>query len=236
MTNSSDERISALMDGELDEQMQPSAVDELLKKHRTRDTWARYHLISDTLRQSLPAGLDKQFSCRVMAALDAEPTVLAPPAPQVSSLTRRLAGLAVAASVAAVAVMGVQFMYQQDGQAPVGQLAQAPGATSPGAVSPSTVSSSAISPKNLSTNQTFARAAIRPNIQTVTQSMNSTTMSPSLAQQRPPHLKNRLHPNLNKYLLDHNQQTARAAVQGVMPYARIVADPNTYYIIIPAQK
>ena len=37
MTNSSDERISALMDGELDEQMQPSAVDELLKKHGAKE-------------------------------------------------------------------------------------------------------------------------------------------------------------------------------------------------------
>jgi len=230
MTNSSDERISALMDDELDEQMHHSAVDELLNKAEARDTWARYHLISDTLQQHMPAGMDKQFSSRVMSALDDEPTVLSPRTAQTSSMTQRLAGLAVAASVAAVAVMGVQFMYQQDGQAPTEQIAKTP-VTSP----PNTSSS-----HSLSTNQTLAQAAARQNIQTVTQSMSSTKMAPQfsqqLSQQQLANSTKRLHPNLNKYLVDHNQQTARAAVQGVMPYARIVAHPNARYIIIPVQK
>lgn len=225
MTNSSDERISALMDGELDEQMHHSAMDELLKKDEARDTWARYHLITDTLRQNLPTGMDRQFSSRVMSALDDEPTVLAPPTVKSSPLAQRLAGLAVAASVAAVAVMGVQFMYQQDDQVPAGQIAKAPSTSSP----------SALSPKNLSTNQALARAAVRQNVQTVTQSMNPTTMSPQYSQQQPSDALKRYHPNLNKYLVDHNQQTARAAVQGVMPYARIVAQPNVRYIVVPAQ-
>ena len=225
MTNASDERISALMDGELDEQTHRvganSAVDELLNKDESRQTWARYHLISDTLRQNLPTGMDKQFSSRVMAALDNEPTVLAPPTPQASPLARGLAGLAVAASVAAVAVMGVQFIYQQDVQAPVEQMAQA---------------AEPVSPNKLSTNQALAQAAARQNIQTVTQSMNPAAISPRLAQQHPSSSTKRFHPNLNKYLVDHNQQTARAAVQGVMPYARIVTQPNTRYIVIPVQK
>ena len=219
MTNSSDERISALMDGELDEQMQHSAMDELLNKTEARDTWARYHLISDTLRQHLPAGMDTQFSSRVMSALEDEPTILAPRTTQTSSMARRLSGLAVAASVAAVAVMGVQFMYQQDGQLPAEQMAQAP-----------------VSPTASVANKAFARAPIRQNIQTVTQSMNPTAMTPRLAQQQSPLTQKRFHPNLNKYLVDHNQLTARTAVQGVMPYARLVAQPNARYIIIPAQK
>ena len=221
MTNSSDERISALMDGELDEQMQHSAMDELLNKGEARDTWARYHLISDTLRQHLPVGMDKQFSSRVMSALDDEPTVLAPRTTQTSPMARRLSGLAVAASVAAVAVMGVQFMYQQDGQVPAEQIAQAP---------------TKVSPTASVANKAFARAPIRQNIQTVTQPMNPTPMTPRLAQQQSPLAQKRFHPNLNKYLVDHNQLTARTAVQGVMPYARLVAQPNARYIIIPAQK
>lgn len=230
MTNSSDERISALMDGELDESTRHDTADELLKKDEARHKWARYHLISDTLRQHLPAGMDKQFSSRVMAALDDEPTVLAPPTTQASPLVRRLAGFAVAASVAAVAITGVQFMYQQDGQMPVEQMAQAPNASS-SVASPS---------KTLSNSQSLARAAIRQNIQTVTQSANpmsnSTTSNPQLSQQRSPRTTKQFHPSLNKYLLDHNQQTARAAVQGVMPYARIVSQPNVRYIVIPVQK
>ena len=217
MTNSSDERISALMDGELDEQLHHSTADELLNKDEARETWSRYHLISDTLRQQLPNGIDNQFSSRVMAALDDEPTVLAPPAARTSTLTQRLAGLAVAASVAAVAVMGVQFIYQEDGQAPVEQIAKT-----------STTSLPNTSLANrVPTSQALAQAAARQNIQTVTQSMNPA--KPALPAKRFP-------PNLNKYLVDHNQQTARAAVQGVMPYARIVAQPNVRYIVIPEQK
>ena len=69
MTNPSNERISALMDGELDSQVSSGAVDALLENVETRDTWARYHLISDTLRQHMPEGIDAQFSSKVMAAL-----------------------------------------------------------------------------------------------------------------------------------------------------------------------
>ena len=221
MTNSSDERISALIDGELDEQARQSMVDELLKKGEARATWARYHLISDTLRQNLPAGMDTQFSSRVMAALQDEPTVLAPRPPQGLQLRKRLAGLAVAASVAAVAVMGVQLMVQEDGHAPVGPMAQAP---------------TNLSPSVAATNQALARAAITSNIQTVTQSMNSNPLSQQLDQQQLSQLAKSIHPNLNKYLVDHNQQSAQMAVQGVMPYARIVAHPNAHYIVIPAQK
>ena len=230
MTNSSDERISSLMDGELDKQAghgaMNSAVDELLSKDEARETWTRYHLISDTLSQHLPTGMDKQFSSRVMAALENEPTVLAPPTTHTTPLTRRLAGLAVAASVAAVAVTGVQFIYQQDEQAPVEQMAKT--------ATPST-------PSRMSTNQALAQATARQNIQTVTQPMKRPAMNPAKIapsysfQQSAPSTK-RFHPNLNKYLVDHNQQTARAAVQGVMPYARIVAQPNVRYIVIPEQK
>lgn len=219
MTNSSDERISALMDGELDDVTQRATTDELLNKGEARNIWARYHLISDTLRQNLPAGMDAGFSSRVMAALADEPTVLAPPAPRAAPLARRLAGLAVAASVAAVAVMGVQFMYQQEGQMPAAQLAQ--GMSSPNAHV---------------TNQTLAGVTIPPNIQTVTQTLGSSAIHPQSDSQRPLPLTQRFHPNLNQYLIDHNQQAARAAVQGVMPYARIVAHPNVYQIVIPAQK
>ena len=34
------------------------------------------------------------------------------------------------------------------------------------------------------------------------------------------------HPQLNKYLVDHNQSITRSHIQGVMPYARIVVSPS----------
>ncbi|MCF6338260.1 MAG: sigma-E factor negative regulatory protein [Gammaproteobacteria bacterium] len=220
MINPSDERISALVDGELDEREHQASVDKLLARSENRKAWGRYHLIGDTLKRSLPKGMDHDFSSRVMAALDNEPTVLAPPAPTKSSWGQRVAGLAVAASVTAVAILGVQFMYQQDGQTLTPQMAQ---------------TSSGLSP--IAQSQQVARANLQPsrvqqslhaNIQTVTQS--SVTMA------HPPKPVKQFHPRLNKYLVDHNQQAPRAAVQGMIPYARIVAYPNSHRLLIQAQK
>ena len=45
----------------------------------------------------------------------------------------------------------------------------------------------------------------------------------------------KFHPHLNKYLVNHNQQAAQV-VQGVVPYARIVAYPNSQRVLIQTQK
>jgi negative regulator of sigma E activity len=214
MTNPPDERISALIDGELDAYEQHKAVDELLAHDKNRKAWGRYHLISDTLKHSLPGSIDHDFSSRVMAALDDEPTVLAPSSR--TSWGQRAAGLAVAASVAAVAVLGVQFMYQQDSQAPVAQLAQ---------------QGSPAQDTTLMAKKNAQRVGMQANVQTVTESA-TTAGNASIGVKKG--LK-RFHPHLNKYLVDHNQQTSQA-VQGVVPYARIVAYPNSHRILIQAQK
>lgn len=218
MTNPSDERISALLDGELDAHEQQTVLDELLAHDDNRKTWGRYHLIGGTLKRSLPGGIDHGFSSRVMAALDDEPTVLAP-SPRTSWRQRwgqHTAGLAVAASVAAVAVLGVQFMYQQDAQAPVAQLAQ---------------QGSPTQDTTLMAKKNAQRVGMQSNIQTVTQSSNA---SNSTAVAIKKDLK-RYHPHLNKYLVDHNQQSSQI-VQGVVPYARIIAYPNSHRKLIQAQK
>jgi sigma-E factor negative regulatory protein RseA len=223
MTNPSDERISALVDGELNAQEHQTAVDELLSHDDKRAAWGRYHLMADTLKRSLPKGIDHAFSSRVMAALEDEPTVLAPP-PR-PSWGQRAAGLAVAASVAAVAVLGVQFMYQQDGQAPAQQLAQVPAKLAP---------TPQMSPQNIARAnlqnalKTSQQPSFRANIQTVTQALGSANHAPKIVK--------RFHPRLNKYLVDHNQQTSRTAMQAVIPYARIVAYPNSRHTLIQAQK
>jgi negative regulator of sigma E activity len=206
MQNQSDERISSLIDGELDDQERHEAVAELLANEQSRRSWARYHLVGDTLKRNLPDSIDSQFSARVMDALKDEPTILAPPPQAASSMGRRLTGLAIAASVAAVAVLGVQFMYQQDGMAPTQQFAQAPVARAPLAMAPE---------------RNIARVDVRPNVQTVTQTSRPANASLAAAQEF-----KRFHPNLNQYLVDHNQLAPRLVVQGVLPYARIVAVPN----------
>jgi sigma-E factor negative regulatory protein RseA len=113
------DRISALMDGELDDRAAALALDTLASEGEARDTWRTYHLISDALGKSRM--LSEGFSERVAAALAKEPTVLAP--------RRRPAGeprrwVALAAGVAAVSLVGwLGFAPQQTAVAP---LAQAP--------------------------------------------------------------------------------------------------------------
>ncbi len=94
------EEISLLMDGELD----AHSVDGVcagLRESRCVATWVCYHVIGDALRGS--AAPTPGFAARFAEKLAAEPTVLAPqprktaPAPM---------ALAVAATVAAISVVG----------------------------------------------------------------------------------------------------------------------------------
>ncbi|MEO8768223.1 MAG: sigma-E factor negative regulatory protein [Nitrosospira sp.] len=92
--------ISALMDGELDAEEGDGILAQLNKKDELSDTWAVYHLISDTLGQPEAKPID--ISRRVSARLATEPTVLAP-----RPLIRRKSRVfAVAASITAAAVIG----------------------------------------------------------------------------------------------------------------------------------
>lgn len=102
------EAISALMDGE-DREDGTLAISELLRDEVVRRAWGRYHLISDCLRQALPARIDPSLSTRICAALRKEPTVLGPRTALRTTILKPLAGFAIAASVAALALVAVQL-------------------------------------------------------------------------------------------------------------------------------
>jgi hypothetical protein len=76
--------------------------------------------------------------------------------------------------------------------------------------------------------QQAIQPSLRANIQTVTQTSALPNASSKLTQ--------RTYSRLNKYLIDHNQQASGAVMQGVIPYARIVAYPNSHRPLIQAQK
>ena len=95
--------LSALMDDALDEADAASTLDSLAREPSLRRDWETWHLVGDSLRQGAEPwpGLSPDFSSRVMAALDEEPTVLAPRA-----TVRRASPLRFALPLAA-SVMGV---------------------------------------------------------------------------------------------------------------------------------
>jgi sigma-E factor negative regulatory protein RseA len=119
------EQVSAFLDGEL-----PSSETELLLKRLTRDaelreSFGRYGLIGEALRGSAHTRLTRGFSARVNRAIDGEPLVatLQARASGAARWWRPLAGAAVAAGVAAIAVVALQ---QRAGAPRIAALPAAP--------------------------------------------------------------------------------------------------------------
>jgi sigma-E factor negative regulatory protein RseA len=96
------ERISALMDGELDERAAGEAIEAMRHEGEALESWRMYHLISDGLRDTRL--LSSGFTARVSQRLAEEPTVLAPGRLPGRTPVQRFA-YAAAASVAAIGLV-----------------------------------------------------------------------------------------------------------------------------------
>ncbi|MBB1269835.1 sigma-E factor negative regulatory protein [Shewanella sp. SR44-3] len=151
MIKSGQEWVSAAADGEVDTQ----TIAELAADKASHGKWKNYHMIGDAMRGELPKTFDLDLSASIAAAIELEPAILAPqtsqikaqqtetpnqaikPANNVSNLVplfKQLGQYAIAASVALVAVVGVQnYNQQQDAQAPMSVLTTRPlvGSVSP---------------------------------------------------------------------------------------------------------
>lgn len=97
------EQISELMDGEIDHDLAERLLRSMRDDGEAMAIWTQYHRVGDILRGE--AAGSPELASRIVAALEAEPTVLAPPRAQRSGSARRIA-LSMAASVAGVAVVG----------------------------------------------------------------------------------------------------------------------------------
>lgn len=124
MNETKKERLSAFMDDEIGGGHE-DLVDDLLKDPELLDTWSRYHMISDGLKQGLPEVIDTDLANNVSDSLRNEPAIVAP-GRSAHPYLKPVAGFAIAASVAALAILGIQ--QQQPGgphEAP-GTLVQSP--------------------------------------------------------------------------------------------------------------
>ena len=109
------EQLSALVDDELETGEQTLLVKRLVTDESLREQLARYQVISDALTDHLPDQIDTGFSQRIQDALSDEAVPQAVPAAlPPSRLLRPLTGLALAASVAAVAVLSLQSVRQNE--------------------------------------------------------------------------------------------------------------------------
>ena len=73
------EQLSALVDDELIHETS-SAISTLLEDNEAKETWARYHLIGDSMRGHLPERIE-DIADNVSQAIALQPTILAPQTP-----------------------------------------------------------------------------------------------------------------------------------------------------------
>jgi len=114
MSNESLEHLSSLMDGELSRDASLFLTRRLFSDDEMCETWERYHLIRDCIRQPGSKQMVTGLSIKLSASLDAEelPTVSAW---RSSRWLKPVSGLAIAASVA---LMAIGVTAPQPGQIP----------------------------------------------------------------------------------------------------------------------
>jgi len=109
-----DERLSALMDGEIQDREIDHALRDLKADDDLSARWARYHLASDSLRDDLATHVDPGLADRIGTAIAAEPVYVA--AHHWRRKTRpqwlqQAGGMALAASLTAVTILGSQALF-----------------------------------------------------------------------------------------------------------------------------
>jgi sigma-E factor negative regulatory protein RseA len=123
MNNEDREWLSALADGELHEQSMEQRLTTLRDDPQLLASWQAYHLIRDTVSSNLNHSVAPQLHRRIAAALESEPTILAPQRRRQPWL-KQVAGVAIAASVTGVAIIGLQNMNGVDSNPAAAQVAQ----------------------------------------------------------------------------------------------------------------
>jgi len=185
-----EQTLSSVMDGE---GTTGEALAGVAATDGTRAAWARYHLIGDVLRDNSSAIAPPEFAASISALIADEPTVLAP-RQRTKSAMRPVAGFAIAASVATLAVIGVQRMEPNPVTSPAPAIAAAP------------APAAAPLPATAATAPVFASTVAE-------------TSPAPLELSQPTHPAQR---RFNSYLVKFNEQRSNVGVPGVNPYVRIV--------------
>ena len=120
------EKLSALMDGELDHGQARTVIKSLGSDDVSREQWNLYHVIGEALRgDDLRRGDARDAgTTAIFAALAMEPTVLAPQMIKQPVEKRTRIALAMAASAITISAVGVVAVQQQNGQVSAIQLVQ----------------------------------------------------------------------------------------------------------------
>ena len=212
MTDAIREQISALLDSELSRREMNTTVDHLRKQEEHRDTWDRYNLIGDVIRGEAGSRAHLSVAERVRRQLESEPAILVAPKPNKAPIDwmRPIAGTALAASVAALAIfVAPQILNTGSNVGPQVTTKMLPSFN---------LTASAPSP------------ALRRLVSTKAHNIQPATgnLIPAALYLRRPgtRWKNLPKPavasKLNKYLVEHGEYAVQGGMKTVLPYATFV--------------
>ncbi len=207
--NKQSEKLSSLLDDYRPAESDQAVLDDALADINQRYTLRRYQLIGDVMRNEAPDLIKPDFSAEVMARIEQEPglqvetkTTHSPeskPSWLWSALFKPLAGVAVAATVAFVAVSSVQLQMKEHDSSD--QVAQAESAVTNARVE-QLASIPALS----------AQVKVSANGQRASQQSG---MNWQIRRGEPAFQK-----KLNTYLINHNEFSN--SMQGIIPQVRVV--------------
>ncbi len=219
--------LSALMDNEADELELRRLLNELEEDERLCESWSRYHLVRASIRNELPSDfVDIDISGRINKTLESEPALtmgddLSKTLPNEQSASNKirkvwlkpLAGVAVAASVALVTVIGIRNFESESFIAPpIDALSEVDSSAVAVVRQPRTdslvkVSGSSTGGQPIPVAGLARKVSLSENIQRARRNRLST-------QQR-----------LDAYLLQHAEHAALNNSQGMIPMARVAKFP-----------
>ena len=228
MSEEKRQRLSALVDGELPWARAVGALDDVLGDDGLKRCWERYHLIGDVLRREHGDADAANLAERVHTAVAVEPSQLVKRRflSQIRApVMRPLAGIALAASVATVAIIGVRT-FNQDPTAPptvVATPADSPPATpaiasSMGNFAPITVTARSARPTRSARS---ARSGLSLRVTTAAQNIQDDGFDSRVTRRQWNELKPDVAERLNGYLVNHTERLGNS-MGGILPYARIV--------------
>lgn len=111
------EMLSVFMDGELQNDDAVRVIKQLRKNDELKSCWEQYHLIGDCIRSQFSSALYGGFADRFATLLESEPHHFGRPAAVKHHSPKRFndkAGFALAASISAVALLGMLQVNQQE--------------------------------------------------------------------------------------------------------------------------
>jgi len=203
------EALSAFIDGEVAEDVGKGLLEQVLADASLHRRWRSYHLIGDAMRKHLPEQPGLRLSAKVREAVSTEPAAV-----HVLPVRKRpsvypLAGLALAASVAMAAILGL--------------YALSPLESPPLKTASSVTDSGRTQPAGSAAEGAYeATGKVSPVVQLVHEVDETGSLDEAATRltwnDAAPAVANRL----NGYLVTHNEYLVNG-MHGMLPYARIVA-------------